>query len=144
MALRHLREYGDIHEGPTALERIVEGLEIRLRSHPFWNDPGFTGEAFQDDGFRLIVVNSLLLPGRKRFTIAHEICHIAGEHHTPRTPTQERLADIYATELLMPLPRIMAQLRQHGPDITYLARLNAVSYSAMRRRLLELRQTVEE
>lgn len=138
VAIAHLGKWGDCESGPTRLDRIAAGLGIIIASRPCWVQPGFTGIAVQSDGFRLVVVNTLLPPGRKAFTVAHEIGHLALEHCQPRSKQQERLADVYATELLMPAPRVLAQLREHGASANVLARLNGVSYSAMSRRLKEL------
>lgn len=56
-----------------------------------------------------IVVNQSMTPGRQRFTVAHEIAHALFHSHkrgasvsTPRRTTQERFADAFAAEFLIP------------------------------------------
>lgn len=60
------------------------------------------------DGSWVMLVNSRLSSGRFRFSIAHELGHYFLHHKTlthideKRSPQQERQADIFAAELLMP------------------------------------------
>ncbi len=73
---------------------------------------------FINDGYEIIIVNKHQLEGRKRFTIAHEIGHIVLRHCKKNIPLfdtkttiniditmmqRERQANIFATELLMPI-----------------------------------------
>ena len=69
-------------------------------------------------------------PGRRRFTIAHElghwICHVAGARHAAPVYCRahdvepgadralEREANIFAAELLMPEPAVRAEWRRSG------------------------------
>lgn len=102
-------------------------------------DPDYTGSAFiSEDGFRLIVANSLQRPDRRAFTIAHELGHLILEHEPPRTYLHERLANVYASELLMPEIRIHRQVEEYGPDLLLLSDLAGVSLTAMRYRFGEL------
>lgn len=137
LALSHLKRFSPIYVAPTNLRRIREGLGIPLRLEPM---PGkYTGSCFtHPGGNRFITVNVLLPHGRLVWTVAHELGHIVLGHLPPRRPWQERIAHIYARELLLPEVRIRRQIRRFGPDPWLLARLNGVSVKAVRRRLREL------
>lgn len=103
-------------------------------------------------GFSLLV-NLEMTPGRRRFTVAHELGH-ALFHSGPRTKfilsgvtkdPRERFADWFAGEFLMPTEGIRRVLEEHGigPRITdpgeviYLQRYFNVSYATA---LVRLRQ----
>lgn len=53
-------------------------------------------------------------PVRLRFTLAHELGHIALKHGRGPTPRMERDADAFARALLMPPPLVRALLRERG------------------------------
>lgn len=84
---------------------------------------------------------------RRRFTLAHEIGHVAlhGSPHGaaaargggPRSQ-REREADSFATNLLMPASFVHEAVRQYGSDLDQLRSLFQVSAQAMSRRLREL------
>ena len=145
LAKFHLLQYlDDVHQSPTALHLLAKALSIRLLPLPFWNEPSYDGSCFfSDDGYRLVVYNTLLRPTRRAFTIAHEIGHLVLQHYPPRRWVQERLASIYASEVLMPAERLKHQIEQFGPDVRHLAYVNGVSISAMQRRLHELAPTIQ-
>jgi Zn-dependent peptidase ImmA (M78 family)/DNA-binding XRE family transcriptional regulator len=103
-------------------------------------------------GFSLLV-NLEMTPGRRRFTVAHELCH-ALFHSGPKTKfilsgttkdPRERFADWFAGEFLMPTEGIRRVLEEHGigPRITepgeviHLQRYFNVSYATA---LVRLRQ----
>lgn len=103
-------------------------------------------------GFSLLV-NLEMTPGRRRFTVAHELGH-ALFHSGPKTKfilsgvtkdSRERFADWFAGEFLMPTEGIRRVLEEHGtgPRITepgeviHLQRYFNVSYATA---LVRLRQ----
>lgn len=103
-------------------------------------------------GFSLLV-NLEMTPGRRRFTVAHELAH-ALFHSGPKTKyilsgitkdPRERFADWFAGEFLMPTEGIRRVLEEHGigPRITepgeviHLQRYFNVSYATA---LVRLRQ----
>jgi len=144
LARTHLRAVGTPIDGPTALRPIAAFLDVRLVIRPCWDDPLFTGiSLIGDDGFRLVIVNELLAPPRRAFTLAHELGHVAMEHRPPRRAMCERLANVYAAELLMPYDRLVRQVRRFGANPRILAQCNGVSLSAMRRRLEALQRQLE-
>jgi Zn-dependent peptidase ImmA (M78 family)/DNA-binding XRE family transcriptional regulator len=97
-----------------------------------------------------ILVNIEMTPGRRRFTMAHEVAHAlfhSRERYVVSRPTgspKERFADLFAGEFLMPtegIRRVMEELRV-GPRITtaaeviHLQRYFNVSYWSALVRLL--------
>lgn len=138
LAVSHLKRWASVDDGPTALRRIRRGLGIGLQC--VWiGDARYTGSSFVNaDGHRFIVVNRFQRHGRLVFTVAHEIGHLVMGHRPPRRSWHERLANVYAGELLMPERRVLAQVRQFGPDPWLLATVNGVSVAAMRWRLKDL------
>ena len=85
---------------------------------------------------------------RRRFTIAHEIGHFVlhpelarperGGEVTEAGRVQEREADAFAAELLMPEDLVRQAAREHGTDVDRLADRFDVSRAAMRTRLQRL------
>ena len=103
-------------------------------------------------GFSLLV-NVEMTPGRRRFTIAHELAH-ALFHSGPKTKfilsgitkdPRERFADWFAGEFLMPTEGIRRILEEHGSgsritepgEVIHLQRYFGVSYATA---LVRLRQ----
>ena len=90
-------------------------------------------------GRGVLLVNSSLPQGRARFSIAHELGHLLLRHNPlgrigePRDPDQERQADRFASELLMP----ESLLREDCEKLPFevLCRRYRVSHQAMRIRL---------
>lgn len=109
--------------------------------------------AHPDVGFS-ILVNVEMTPGRRRFTVAHELAH-ALFHSDGDTPyvlsyskkdRRERFADAFAGELLMPTEGIRRVMEEHGisrriddpSDVIHLQRFFNVSYYTA---LVRLRQS---
>lgn len=96
------------------------------------------------EGAWTMMVNSRLPQGRFRFSIAHELGHCL-LHHDPvvhidgkRSPLQERQADIFAAELLLPEEYLRADLV--ACSFSELARRYRVSRQALEIRLKNLGQ----
>jgi hypothetical protein len=164
-----LRRYCDPHETPTNLDRIARALGAWVVPYDFSSlpdnsvipsdlgdgvrlvCPDYTGSLFEvlERGrpYYYVVVNSSIPQVRQRFTVAHELGHLVlghrfsglGDRH--RTFTAEKLANIYASELLAPTDRLWRQIRVYGQDIRFLARVNVVSLDVMNRRWMELPET---
>lgn len=60
----------------------------------------YTGDAFSLK--KKVYYNDMKPVGRIRFSLAHEIGHIALRHGTPRTEEQEKEADFFASHFLAP------------------------------------------
>jgi Zn-dependent peptidase ImmA (M78 family)/transcriptional regulator with XRE-family HTH domain len=143
--------------GPIAdLDAVCELLGVTVYRAPLGSNlrktisGGFF--AHPDVGFSLLV-NVEMTPGRRRFTIAHELGHalfhsgrrtrfiLSGVTKDPR----ERFADWFAGEFLMPTEGIRRVMEEHGigpritepGDVIHLQRYFDVSYATA---LVRLRQ----
>lgn len=145
-AARLLDSAGISHE-PVSLRDVVSALNLELVTRT--REP-FTSEAALEplgDG-RAIVLNGPGDSSRKRFTIAHEIGHFVlhpercrperGGAANEAGRAEEREADTFAAELLMPEHLVREAVREHGPDATRLADRFEVSRKAMQTRLRSL------
>lgn len=88
----------------------------------------------------LFLVNSRAPGDRCRFSVAHEIGHLVLHREPGSGPEQEKQADAFASEFLMPASDIRGEFT-NGIDITKLASLKRswrVSMSALLRRAMSL------
>lgn len=145
-AARLLVSAGVVRE-PVSLRDVVSALNLELVQKT--REP-FASEAALEplgDG-HAIVLSGAGSERRRRFTIAHEIGHFV-LHPERRRPErrggvnaawegQEREADRFAAELLMPEPLVREAVAQHGPDAARLADRFEVSRQAMEVRLRTL------
>jgi Zn-dependent peptidase ImmA (M78 family)/transcriptional regulator with XRE-family HTH domain len=99
-----------------------------------------------------VVVNLQMTPGRRRFTLAHELAHALfhSDRHThvisgPSRNGLERFANAFAGEFLMPAEGIRRAMEEYGigpqiddpADVVHLQRFFCVSYATA---LVRLRQ----
>jgi Zn-dependent peptidase ImmA (M78 family) len=160
---RRLCETYGVAAPPVAVDRIAKSLGIQVRYAPF--DEPLSGISCIKDGIAIIGVNSLHIPPRQRFTLAHELAHIQ-LHRTllenqvhvdtgtlrlsipmkafaPITGVGEMEieANAFASELLMPHSLLHAALTGRAGDleddemIETLARRFRVTEAALRFRL---------
>jgi Zn-dependent peptidase ImmA (M78 family) len=131
--------------------RIARSLGIKVFNASFEED--VSGALVKAEGSDpSILLNSEDSRHRKRFTCAHEIGHFIGraeepekyecvDYRDPRSSTgsieEERFADSFAANLLMPKPAVEALHSEGLPDFR-LAIQFGVSREAMRNRLDEL------
>lgn len=128
--------------GVTVL-RAPLGIDLsRTISGAFFNHP--------EVGFS-ILVNLEMTPGRRRFTVAHELAHAlfhSDEKYVlsfARKDPKERFADSFAGEFLMPSEGVRRVMEEHGfgprisdpADVIHLQRFFNVSYATA---LVRLRQ----
>jgi len=135
----HLLDSAGISHEPVSLRDVVSALNLELVKRT--REP-FTSEAALEplgDG-RAIVLNGSADAGRRRFTIAHEIGHFVlhaenggAIHEAGRG--EEREADAFAAELLMPEHLVREAVREQGLDAIRLADRFEVSRQAMQTRL---------
>jgi len=99
---------------PVSVEELCALFDIRLY---FTDLKHFDAYYMTLHGRRLIAVNDKLIKTRQRFSIAHEFAHaylnhgpIAFSSSASRPTWQEREANHFAAELLMPKPLLV----QHG------------------------------
>jgi len=145
-ATRLLSSAGVARE-PVSLRDVVSALNLELVQRT--REP-FTCEAALEplgDG-HAIVVRGCKDERRRRFTIAHEIGHFVlhpdrqlrerGGGVNAAWEGQEREADQFAAELLMPEPLVRQAVLEHGADAARLADRFQVSRQAMQTRLRKL------
>jgi Zn-dependent peptidase ImmA (M78 family) len=129
---------------PVSLRRVLDALGILLYAAP---SPGGAWDAayWREGDRRIILLNDSIPYGRKRFSLAHEIGHarlghasaLPGEGKRLERPLwQERQADAFAAELLMPRRHVLAEPRE--VSARSLAERYRVSPTAMLIRLKEL------
>jgi IrrE N-terminal-like domain len=145
-AARLLQSAGVTHE-PISLRDVVSALNLEVVQTA--GEPFVCEAALQPVGDgHAIVLHGASSEHRRRFTIAHEIGHFV-LHPQRRAPerggpvnaawqAQEREADQFAAELLMPEPLVREAVVVHGADVGRLADRFDVSRKAMQVRLRSL------
>jgi Zn-dependent peptidase ImmA (M78 family)/DNA-binding XRE family transcriptional regulator len=151
-----VRAYLRVGLGPIGdIDALCELLGVTVYRAPLGLDLTHTvSGAFYSHpvvGFSLLV-NLDMTPGRRRFTIAHELAHAlfhsASERYIVSTsgkPPRERFADAFAGEFLMPTEGVRRVMEEHGfgpriddpAEVIHLQRFFGVSYITA---LVRLRQ----
>ncbi len=140
---RELLKRHGIGEPPVDLLRIVSGENLEYQEVDYFSDD--IDALIISMGSRFVAaVNKNQSPNRRRFSLAHELCHyllhqdrsLLEERVTIDTPLErnevhskdvfEAEADIFAGELLVPLPFLKKVFRP-GLTIPDIARLFEVS-----------------
>jgi Zn-dependent peptidase ImmA (M78 family) len=148
----------DVHEVPVPVARIAELPRIEIQVEPQHRMIGKSGFSHRwENGRWLIVVNKNDVPGRRRFTLAHEFKHVLdhsianvayaqlGHGDASRQQRQiEHICDHFAACLLMPRMVVKRAWGSGIQDIDALAGLFKVSVSAMQIRLDYLGLTDDE
>jgi len=164
--VNELLENNSVVEAPINLNKIAKSLNIEILSKPSEDD--LSGFLFRDfvTNQNIIGVNQNHHPNRRRFTIAHEIGHFLlhnyeGFHFDSNNESyliklrkknsdvtnreEEREADIFAAELLMPTDFVIQDVSKlENPDLLFddnipnLARKYKVSVRALTIRLENL------
>ncbi len=139
---------------PIGLAHIAESMGIRLYKR---ENPSVIGEAsFDPDGNYQIIIDPNQSKPRRRFTVAHEIGHIALGHlrrgevnslfrdkvedfSTSRRDSREVAANKFAAELLMPAELVRTAFQKMpGFTVQKGAEIFGVSEAAMGYRLMNL------
>ena len=135
------------NEPPVPLEKILEKLGLRVVEFDFPNK--ISGVLKKQK--KVIGINKNHPPLRKRFSTAHELGHYLLGHEIDnnheevvdqtfdRPIPQEKEANIFAADILMPKEWVKKYVSGDGLDIPKLARLFIVSEQSMTIRLLELK-----
>ena len=139
-----LLQSAGVSREPVSLRDVVSALNLEVVQTT--GEP-FLGEAALQplgDG-HAIVVRGASNERRRRFTIAHEVGHFVlhpgrlaperGGAVNAAWQLQEREADQFAAELLMPEDLVREAVHQHGGDVSRLADRFEVSRPAMQARL---------
>ena len=142
----HLLDSAGISHEPVSLRDVVSALNLELvkrTREPFTSEAAL--EPLGDGG--AIVLNGAGDSGRRRFAIAHEIGHFVLHPKRCRPERgavdeagrrEEREADAFAAELLMPEHLVREAARRHGPDAAGLAERFEVGRKTMQTRLRRL------
>lgn len=151
-----VRAYLRVGLGPIGdIDALCELLGVTVYRAPLGPDLTHTiSGAFYGHpvvGFS-ILANLDMTPGRRRFTVAHELAH-ALFHSAPQRyivstsgkPPRERFADAFAGEFLMPTEGVRRVMEEHGfgprieepAEVIHLQRFFGVSYVTA---LVRLRQ----
>ena len=158
---RRLREEAGAAEVPVRVDKIAQALGVALVEEKL--DRNVSGLLFRRGEDKAIGINSSHSPVRQRFTIAHELGHL--RLHPGRelildhvllnlrdkvsslgTDKEEREANAFAAELLMPASEVTAEVRRlvdrgQTPNARFIADLAIyfdVSDQAMEYRLVHL------
>lgn len=138
---------------PVRPEAIAEAIGVEVRPE-FGIEDGVSGLAFVENGRPVIAYNILEPYVRQRFSLAHELGHVALDHlsggvtrfrdtrenftASNRDP-QEIAANQFAAAILMPSEMVEFAVRTQGiSSVEELANMFAVSTAAMKFRLLNL------
>lgn len=92
---------------------------------------------WSDEDPPLFLINAHAPADRFRFSLAHELGHVLMHHEPGVTAVQERQADEFAAEFLLPADTIRVELKQHRLDIPRLLDLKhrwGASMAALLRR----------
>ena len=135
--------------------RAVSSLGITCVKRPL--ESSISGATLKTNKVKIILVNSSKTLGHQNFTIAHEIYHCLYDENLvsracktesfDRSSDSEQVADLFATDLLMPEDAIFNQLRLRKKldekltlaDIISLEQFFSVSRKAMCWRLEDLK-----
>jgi hypothetical protein len=142
-----LLQSAGVSREPVSLRDVVSALNlevVRTAGEPFSCEAALEPVG---DGHRIVLPGSSP-EGRRRFTIAHEIGHFVLHPHrlapernggvNAAWQAEEREADQFAAELLMPEDLVREAVLLHGTDSVRLADRFEVSRQAMQVRLRSL------
>lgn len=139
---------------PVDVQAVAARLGFTIMEYDF--PDSMSAVTFIEDGIKAIGVNRDHAPVRRRFSAAHELGHFLNGHepvdhaatHVDTRPSyfnphnrQEREADEFAAELLMPLPWLKRDVGRLGLNVTALAQLYEVSEQAMWIQLIDHKLT---
>jgi len=150
LARRILKENEDIFTIPVNILAICKRY-ARIEEYEV---PGVNGLTIKpkNSGKPIIIISPHSSPLRQRFTLAHELGHLILKHNSNgrsllqlfmRTPDPllqrfDREADIFASEILLPLPHFRNYAVQYDYNVEILSDIFCVSVSAVRIRLNEV------
>jgi hypothetical protein len=142
-----LLESAGVSREPVSLRDVVSALNLELVQKT--REPFSCEAALEPLGdTRAVVLHGASNERRRRFTIAHEVGHFVlhparvrperGGHVTEAMRSEEREADAFAAELLMPEPLVRQAVLEQGANASLLADRFQVSTKAMEIRLRRL------
>lgn len=135
---RHLLKTARVKEPPVYINELIPTLkqDYELLVKSWLLSDHVSGFLIQEDDLSAIAYNKTHHVHRQRFTVAHEIGHLLLGHnkytnHSDVSETDEKEAQIFASELLMPLAFLKIDLKKGNFDNEVLAKRYWVSKSAM-------------
>ncbi|MEK7070802.1 MAG: ImmA/IrrE family metallo-endopeptidase [Patescibacteria group bacterium] len=142
-----------ITHAPIDVEKVAQRLGFTIIEADFPDN--YSGEIFIEGNVKSIGINKNHNSSRKRFSIAHELGHYLNAHQnfddggemlddinfdfTNPIHRQEKEANMFAAELLMPKDFLIKDLNEFGLDINKLKEKYDVSEQSMWIRLTSLR-----
>jgi Zn-dependent peptidase ImmA (M78 family) len=148
-----LLKMAKIVDAPVDIHKIANLLGFTIIESDF--PTSYSGEIFIEDNVKSIGVNKNQTLKRQRFTIAHELGHYLNGHQyfdeegkmledsefdfNNPLHKQEKEANLFASELLIPKNFLVKDLEKSGLDIGKLTEKYQVSEQAMWIRLTSLR-----
>jgi len=153
-AEQELTALAGVERAPVLVEQLANRCGVRVLGYEFGDEAPVSGFLLELESGPVIGFNqSQWSHGRQRFTIAHELAHCLLRHHDNfhidvasavahgEAPDydwrDERAANEFAAELLMPAPLVLTAARQIE-SVRDLAKLFEVSQEAMGFRLINL------
>lgn len=108
-AVEFRNRFGYNSSEPIDFMSLLQQLDIIT---VFRNCEGFSGLSIKEDNNLFILVNAKHAIGRQNFTICHELYHLFYDQdfdthkcdigHSPKKDKNERMADVFASHLLVP------------------------------------------
>lgn len=148
-----LLKMAKINDAPVDVHKIAKLLGFTIIESDFPNN--YSGEIFIEGDIKSIGINKNHTQKRQRFSIAHELGHYLNAHQyfdedgkmledtefdfTNPLHRQEKEANMFASELLIPKEFLVRDLNEFGLDIDKLTDKYQVSEQAMWIRLTSLR-----
>lgn len=148
-----LLKMAKITDAPVDVEKIAKLLGFTIIESDFPDN--YSGEIFIEDKVKSIGINKNHTKKRQRFSIAHELGHYLNAHqyfdedgkmledtefdYNNPIHRQEKEANMFASELLIPKEFLIKDLNTFGLDIDKLTEKYQVSEQAMWIRLTSLR-----
>ncbi len=137
---RQLLKGARIKEAPISLWKVIKHLQATsdLSVMPYGFGEKVSGMLVTVDESATIGYNNSQSWHRRRFTIGHELGHLLMNHTCNADEYQEKEANEFAAELLMPLALLKKDFQING-ELKALAEKYIVSEEAMCRHLMNCR-----
>lgn len=140
--VKSLLKMASITSVPVDVEKIASILDFKIVKYPFPDK--LSGQVTIVEGQKIIGVNEKHSETRQRYTIAHELGHFLNGHQHYQTSYvddhtrfydphfhQEKEADLFASELLMPKDLLEKDVADIGIDTVKLSEKYQVSEQSM-------------
>ena len=114
-----IRVRDDLKLGRDAISFPIELLENQgIRIVEIEADEKFDGTCIMAGSVPVIVINKIMIPERKRFTLFHELGHLV--MNISDSTKQEKLCNVFANEVLIPSDVFMSMMGNSRRDISLL------------------------